>query len=155
MLSDLPLHAKVVAYITRGHELLVFTQPEFPEAGTQVPAGTLEPGEDPAIGVLREIQEETGLELSNPVLLEVYECDLRPWKEERHLRHVFHVIAPENTPDAWTCWERHACDGTDSIEFHLRWVNMFDMPEELAGYQGDVLPKLREQFSGEGACQAT
>lgn len=151
MHASLPLYNKVVAYVTRGRDLLVFTQAKFPEAGTQVPAGTLEQGEDPAVGVLREIQEETGLELSSPVLLEVYECDLRPWKEERHLRYVFHVVAPENTPDQWTHWERHASDGSDDIEFNLRWEDVFNMPEELAGYQGDVLAKLRQRFAEEGS----
>jgi 8-oxo-dGTP pyrophosphatase MutT (NUDIX family) len=32
-----------------------------PEAGFQVPAGTLEDGEEPERGVLREAMEETGL----------------------------------------------------------------------------------------------
>jgi hypothetical protein len=38
---------KVVAYVTRGRELLVFTQPGSPweETGIQVPAGTVYDGE--------------------------------------------------------------------------------------------------------------
>ena len=52
---------KVVAYNTRGDELLVFTHREFPEAGVQVPAGTVEEGETLDAAVLREVHEETGL----------------------------------------------------------------------------------------------
>lgn len=32
---------KVFAYITHGDEIVVFEEPDFPEAGTQVPGGTL------------------------------------------------------------------------------------------------------------------
>lgn len=58
---------KVFAYITSGNRLLVFWHPDAPEAGTQVPAGTVEPGERPEAAVLREAFEETslpGLELA-------------------------------------------------------------------------------------------
>lgn len=54
---------KVTAFITRqaatGHELLLLSHPY---AGIQIPAGTVEPGEQPAAAVLREVAEETGLE---------------------------------------------------------------------------------------------
>ena len=36
---------KVYAYITRAEQLLVFSHVDFPEAGIQVPGGTLEPGD--------------------------------------------------------------------------------------------------------------
>lgn len=53
---------KVVAFVTRwgstGPELLVF---DHPMAGVQVPAGTLNDGEDPLCGARREAWEETGL----------------------------------------------------------------------------------------------
>lgn len=68
---------KVTAFITRDpgddtsrRELLVFDHSN-PLAGTQLPAGTVEPGENPADAVLREAREETGLEglilVSDPV----------------------------------------------------------------------------------------
>jgi 8-oxo-dGTP pyrophosphatase MutT (NUDIX family) len=54
---------KVTAFITRqageAKELLVF---QHPSAGVQVPAGTVEAGEDIEQAVLRETFEETGLE---------------------------------------------------------------------------------------------
>ena len=53
---------KVTPFITRrapgGLELLVF---QHPTAGVQLPAGTVEIGEDPAAAALREAQEESGL----------------------------------------------------------------------------------------------
>ena len=55
------LKRKVVTYITSGNALLVFRHPDFPEAGIQVPAGTIEEGEAPEAAALREAFEETGL----------------------------------------------------------------------------------------------
>jgi len=53
---------KVTAFVTRQWEgerqLLLF---EHPNAGTQIPAGTVEAGESPEQAVLREAAEETGL----------------------------------------------------------------------------------------------
>jgi ADP-ribose pyrophosphatase YjhB (NUDIX family) len=52
---------KVFAYITHQNRLLIFRHTDFPEAGIQVPAGTVLTDEDHATAVLREAQEETGL----------------------------------------------------------------------------------------------
>jgi 8-oxo-dGTP pyrophosphatase MutT (NUDIX family) len=53
---------KVTAFITResgdGHDLLLF---KHPNAGIQIPAGTVEDNETPEEAVLREVSEETGL----------------------------------------------------------------------------------------------
>lgn len=56
------IRRKVLAYITNRQRLLVFSHLDIPEAGIQVPGGTLEDGESPEEGVLREAYEETGLE---------------------------------------------------------------------------------------------
>jgi 8-oxo-dGTP pyrophosphatase MutT (NUDIX family) len=57
---------RVVAYVTRvrdgRRELLVFDHRDHPDAGTQVPAGRLEAGEDLEAGLARELHEEAGLD---------------------------------------------------------------------------------------------
>ena len=52
---------RVYAYVTNGRRLLVFRQPESPEAGIQVRGGTVEAGERPKDAVMREAGEETGV----------------------------------------------------------------------------------------------
>ncbi|MGK9230877.1 NUDIX domain-containing protein [Inquilinus limosus] len=64
---------KVTALVTRNfgaeRELLTFLHPL---AGRQLPAGSVEDGEDPAVAARREVWEETGVEaLSPPKLLRV------------------------------------------------------------------------------------
>ncbi|MBN1668895.1 MAG: NUDIX domain-containing protein, partial [Anaerolineales bacterium] len=53
---------KVACYITRGNQLLVFDHPHSPEAGTQVPGGTVDPGEPLELAALREAREESGVQ---------------------------------------------------------------------------------------------
>lgn len=111
---------KAVVYITRGDRLLVFDHVDFPEAGVQVPAGSIEPGETPSEGALREAFEETGLTgLSSPTFLGVSEFDMRPFgKDELHVRHFFHVRAADDVPETW----RHDEQGTPPIAFDLYWL---------------------------------
>ncbi|MBO1911128.1 NUDIX domain-containing protein, partial [Microvirga sp. 3-52] len=55
---------QVLAYITRGEEpnweILVFKQKDNPDAGIQVPGGTIESDEFIIDALYREIEEETG-----------------------------------------------------------------------------------------------
>ena len=53
--------SRVYAYITHKNRLLVFDHIDFPEAGTQVPTGTIKSDESPNVAVFREAEEETGL----------------------------------------------------------------------------------------------
>jgi len=57
---------RVLAYVTRERhgrlELLVFEHRDHPGAGTQVPAGRIDPGESLEEGLLRELHEEAGLD---------------------------------------------------------------------------------------------
>jgi 8-oxo-dGTP pyrophosphatase MutT (NUDIX family) len=101
----------VAVYVERGTALLVFDHRDHPEAGTQVPAGGLEPGESLVTGAVREVLEETGLRLTEePQLLGIHEhLDGlgRPAKT-----HFLRASAPSDAPDAWE--HRVTGDGGDS-----------------------------------------
>lgn len=135
---------KVVAYITWGNALLVFSHPDFPEAGIQVPAGTMEPGESPEAAALREALEETGLDgLALVVPLGEYLYDITPFgKDELHHRHFFHLRCTEPAPQTWRRHEQSPSDGGGPIAFDFFWAPLPDgVPPLLAG-QDALLPAL-------------
>ena len=145
MQSDTPPVRKVVAYISRERDgktqLLVFTHRDYPEAGLQVPAGTVQPNEDVESALRREIAEETGIEGFTVVhKLGVFLYD-NPNSGQMNERHVFHVLAPNATQDAWDWLEAHAEDSPEGYVFCLHWQDL-DSPIDLAGNQGDYLHLL-------------
>ena len=136
---------KVIAYVTQADRLLVFRQPAFPAAGIQVPAGTLEPGEAPAAGVLREAREETGIShLELVAFLGTAEYDMAEFaRAEIQVRHFFHLACEQDTPERWTHHETGGGKRAEPIEFELFWVRVpHEIPEIIAG-QGALLAKLQ------------
>ena len=148
MQSSRKIRNKAVAYITRGDQLLVFSHPAFPEAGIQVPAGTIEPGEAPEDAVLREAHEETGLSgLAVRSFLGIREYDLAPYgKAEIECRHFFHLECTGEAPAVWRHDELYPSDGSPApIEFELFWVKYPEDVPELIGEQGALLSDLARQ----------
>jgi len=111
---------KAFAYITSGTtrltasgmRLLVFSHPSSPDAGIQVPAGTMKDGESPEAAVLREAREETGIDRLTIVgLLGRQRFDVRPFdRDEIHDRWFFHLTCDEETPGQWRHDERDPSD---------------------------------------------
>jgi 8-oxo-dGTP diphosphatase len=137
---------KAFAYITHRDRLLVFRHPNTPEAGIQVPAGTVEPGESPRDAVLREAFEETGLEdLTIEAALGQRDFDMTPFeRRELYRRHFFHLIVTGEPPETWRHEERHRSDGGSAIPFDFFWVRLpHEVPQLIAGH-GDLLYRLSE-----------
>ena len=130
---------KVVAFITQAERLLVFDHVDFPEAGTQVPAGTLREQEPPDVGVMREAWEETGLD-GLRLLRFLGEYDLRLSESLVHHRFVYHLEPTSPTPERWLHDELH--DGlAKPTKFSFRWVPMSNIPQ-LFGEKGRLLDRL-------------
>lgn len=138
---------KVAAYITCNQQLLVFIEPDFPEAGVQVPAGTVGEGEQLEDAVLREASEETGLtNLKIESYLGTHIYDMRPitGDEVDIHRHYYHLSYPGPiSKNRWQNWEQTPSGGeTEPILFELYWVDFPDDIPELSGRLGDMLEKL-------------
>jgi 8-oxo-dGTP pyrophosphatase MutT (NUDIX family) len=122
--SDPPSRLRVACYVTREHagrlELLVFDHADFPEAGTQIPAGGVEPGETfPAAG-LREVREETGLEQVEFVRLLGESDRSHPTTGDSRLTTYLHLRLTGETVDRW----RHVVRGRGAdadLRFDCRW----------------------------------
>jgi 8-oxo-dGTP pyrophosphatase MutT (NUDIX family) len=137
---------KAFAYVTHNDRLLIFSHPLEPEAGLQVPAGTMDDGETPEQAVLREAAEETALESLRIVrfLGEAWR-DARPYgKDELHHRFFFHLACDSDPPERWQNYEMDTSDGSPPPLFELWWVPLPDGVPELISGHGALLPALLE-----------
>ena len=140
------LRKRVVGYVTRGSDLLVFDHVGMPEALTQVPAGRVDPHESLEEGLRREVEEETGVsvtvvgEFAGPEeIARLY--DTGGFQEN----HAFHAVAEPGGPDVW----EHAVtgDGMDAaFVYACRWVALADCPP-LWGRRDPLVEKLRRSIT--------
>lgn len=150
--TGLPLVQKVVAYVTKGERLLVFRHVDV-DAGIQAPAGTLEAGESPAAGVLREAREETGIDsLAIRRFLGSRDYNMKEYGiNEIHRRYFFHLECTGDAPDAWRHFEIAASgSAAGPIEFEFFWVRALDEIPDLAAGQGDFLGELADSLASAG-----
>ncbi|WP_410646351.1 NUDIX hydrolase [Amycolatopsis sp. cmx-4-54] len=104
MNNELP-RIRVAAYVIRhqrGPQLLVFEHQGIPEAGTQIPAGGVRPGETLSPAVQREVLEETGL--TDTVVVNWLTTEDKPHPHSGQPRRTtyFHLRAPVTAPDSWS-----------------------------------------------------
>ncbi|MGH2604881.1 MAG: NUDIX hydrolase, partial [Dehalococcoidia bacterium] len=143
---------KAFAYITHGDRLLVFSHPLAPDAGIQVPAGTMRDGEQPEDAVLREAAEETGL--TDLVLVRYlgeqrYDMTDFGWDEVHH-RHFYHLRCTGEPPDVWRNYEPDPADGGELPLFELFWAQLPDGVPELIADHGALLPPLIHHLGADG-----
>ena len=114
---------KALTYITQAGQLLVLLHPDHPDAGTQIPGGSIEPGEAPEQAALREAREETGLtELSVEAFLGIAEYQLKIDVGPPHLRHFFHLEFAGSSPTRWCHVEHRPSNASKPVRFELRWA---------------------------------
>lgn len=102
--------AYVIRRLGRRSELLVFDQVGIPEAGIQVPAGGIRPGESAEGAVVREVAEETGL-AGAAIRARLHTEDTQhPVTGQPRTTQFFVLDAPAHCPDAWS----HTVSGNDS-----------------------------------------
>lgn len=136
-----------LAYITHAGRLLVFSHPDFPEAGIQVPGGMLKQGEEPDEAVMREAFEETGLE---GLELRSYlgDCELdAPERGKVYHCRFYHLTYDGTAPERWRHDETDPSDGTPGpITFDFFWVRLPDEVPPLFGGTDVMLPELLERL---------
>ena len=141
-----PTQYKAYAYLVRQHgtlgpQLLVFRHPK-PEAGIQIPKGTIEQGECAAEAVLRELGEEAGVERVGRVRLVGVD---RWWWQEKERWVVRHFFAMEPHPwhplgDGWT----HEVTGEgeeQGMAFEYFWIPLAQAQHTLIAQMGQWAAK--------------
>lgn len=130
---------KVLVYVIRvgaaGPEVLVFEHRDQADAGLQVPAGTVEPGEAPEAAAYRELAEESGLTRAQVRLVrKLAEADEPEWAQRRH---VFQFEPTSALPERWS----HTVGGAgedQGMVLDYDWLPVI-AAERLAGGQGRFL----------------
>jgi 8-oxo-dGTP pyrophosphatase MutT (NUDIX family) len=140
--SPVPTRDKVAIYVFKPglDQFLTFVQPGYPEAGRQIPAGTIEAGESPLEAASRELGEETGRDAGIPLFhfaSTIY--DMREYKPEIHHRSWFFGIAAAGVfpSGPWTHVERRGGRTEQVAEFS--WTETSAREELIAGH-GHLLP---------------
>ncbi|WP_366248740.1 NUDIX domain-containing protein [Terribacillus aidingensis] len=136
---------KVLAYILSNrnntYHMLVHEHMDFPEAGLQIPGGTVAPGENLLTALHREIFEESGLRDLPDGELVASAPFLHPDKHELQHRHFFLILIKQQLPDAWD--HRVFGNGADNgLVFRYRWYDIQSVPP-LAASQDQFLHVVR------------
>lgn len=147
------VYHKAYVYLTCGSRLLVFSQPDEPEIGLQVPGGTLDPGESHLIGAKREFIEETGLDLDigfhHLADQELIYRDTRGMQDGLHKRQLFHATIDEIPAEEWEHFEMTPSAGGPPIRFRLFWLDVFSedaqTPELFFPGFGEYLDEIRNR----------
>ena len=136
---------RVVGYVTRGRELLIFDHKGMPEVPTQVPAGRVDSHESLEQGLRREVEEETGVtEIEIVGVLAGGEEFERLFGPAAHESHAFHAVARPGGPDEW----EHPVTGTgmdSGLVYVCRWVQLDECPP-LWGDADPLVEKLRKSI---------
>ncbi len=137
------LKRKVLAYITKGEEedreLLVFEHRDFPEAGLQVPGGTIERDELLIDALYREIEEESGIQRDELVLCgKLHKTNFFPKDKDEVLeRNVFHFDYVGDHEREWD-YKVHGDGKDEGLVFQFKWIPVEDLPK-LASKQDQAL----------------
>lgn len=105
---------KACACVLRDGHILAF---RHPLAGNQLVKGTIEPGEDPSLAVLRELEEEAGLSLTDAAFIAELEHLLKrgPEADEPFEKQIWHLFALTAPADCLEIWE-HSAVGSPAEE---------------------------------------
>ena len=142
--ADPASRLRVACYITRGSagrlELLVFDHVDYPEAGTQIPAGGVEPGETYSEAALREVREETGLEQVEFVRLLGDSDRPHPTTGDSRRTTYLHLRSTGESAKGWRHVVRGRGEDAD-LHFDCRWE---PLPISLADDQHELTWRLAE-----------
>ncbi|OXS59576.1 8-oxo-dGTP pyrophosphatase MutT (NUDIX family) [Bacillus sp. V-88] len=131
----MPPIKKAYAYVTRVRDgrlqVLVFQHKDIPEAGIQIPKGTVKEEEDTYSAVIREVKEETGIQKFE--VEKLISADF--WRNDdgaMHNRYFYKIVCNEKA-DAW---EYNPTGGgeEDGLTFQFFFISSDEEVELIRGH---------------------
>jgi 8-oxo-dGTP diphosphatase len=130
------LVAKILIYNPRGQILVLQrsdTHPHFPEH-LDLPGGEVEKDEQPGQAVIREVQEETGLDIASNTINMAFE---KLFGE--HIKHILYISRLSHDPSISLSWEH----------IHYYWLTPEQiinepLPKGVDPYYKDVVEHLAQ-----------
>jgi ADP-ribose pyrophosphatase YjhB (NUDIX family) len=126
-------------------QLLVLSLASDPNLPRRLPGGTLFDGEDPVVGLFRELSEETGLEDLQVMRKLGVRCYYKRYTQTDVERHDYLLRAPGGLPASFS----HTVSGNGGdagAVFDYRWIGPQDVntvdPEFRRELAPDYLPEL-------------
>ncbi len=140
------LRRRSYLYLTRklGEQLrvAVFRHPDFKTMTLpyQVPGGTIEPGETPEAGALREAFEESGLESFAEVRFLAQDVWYSDYEKVSRERYFYQLCVKGIVPETWN---HTVSDGEldQGMVFSYRWLSLSEA-RDVTWHMGDYLHLL-------------
>lgn len=139
---------KVLIYALRRRdelEVLVFDHAQYPKVSSQVPAGTVEHGEDTLIAAKREFFEESGVAITRGLKFIGNYTFFKESANQYHDRHIF-IFDGVDLPENWT----HTVTGQgedEHLEFKYYWLPVSIAQDKLQAHLGDGFNMFAEKIT--------
>ncbi|TDL32011.1 NUDIX domain-containing protein [Jeotgalibacillus sp. S-D1] len=136
---------KAYGYVTRVRngkkQVLAFRHKGIPEAGFQIPKGTVKEDEEPYSAVSREIKEETGInrfEVKKMIAEDFWRND----DGVIHHRYFYKIVCDEMTDE----WEHNPTGGGEEqgLTFQFFWLSSDEEVELIRGHADYLKPLFNE-----------
>jgi 8-oxo-dGTP pyrophosphatase MutT (NUDIX family) len=126
-------HRKAYGCITRGDYVLVFREIKGDIVDDiQFPGGTIEDGESIEAGLLREVEEESGL--SDLKIVRLLGCDM--WEAALGhiaMRHFYQMTCAEEMPDTWRHYENFSSEHDHPLLYEFIWIPISEAKKGMLG----------------------
>jgi 8-oxo-dGTP pyrophosphatase MutT (NUDIX family) len=131
-MSNIPDKVRAVIFYRKPSlKVLVFDQPDYPEAGVQIPGGTVDPGEKLEETLERELVEETGVSFKGKRSFINSRVITHPVTGNEQREHTFCIeVSADSLSETWT----HNVTGggeDEGINFRYYWEEFSKAKEDL------------------------
>lgn len=133
---DIPYHKRAATIIIKDKEILLMHRHKAGQEYYALPGGTLEAGESPEQAAIREVKEETTLDIAIDKLL---------WEYDDKICYGYYFLAKDIKGQAQLGGEELERNNPDN-HYALKWVKIADLPKLLL-YPETIAKRIYKAYS--------